>query len=71
VRAFATLGEAYRWMEDELDDDCVDNHRHAVVGNAEQEAAYERDLQDGCCGFFDRVVLIAGVETKIGCNYGH
>jgi len=71
MKSFATLRDAYEWCAAECDHDCVDNYRHATAGNAEQEAAYREAQNDGCCGFFDRVVLVAGVETWVGCNYGH
>lgn len=49
----------------------ADNFRFARVGVEDEEFEYSRKAEDGCCGYFDKVVEIKGVEYKVGCNYGH
>lgn len=52
--------------------DCVDNHRYAISGNAEHEAAYDEAIKNGCCGFVDVVLNLAdGTVLLYGFNYGH
>jgi hypothetical protein len=71
VPYFTDESDAWDWMYEEVDDPCIDNTRLAVIGDKDQEAAYEAQERDGCCGFFDRKVNIAGRLHWIGCNYGH
>ena len=50
----------------------VDNVRIAVVGNCDEERAYDLAIDHGCCGYCD-VILVGsdGVEFRFGFNYGH
>lgn len=68
---FETESDARDWMYDEVDDPCVDNNRFYFEGDTEGAAEYERQIDDGCCGFFDRQIIVAGRLAWIGCNYGH
>jgi hypothetical protein len=68
---FATEEDARDWMYGEVDDPFVDNDRFYYEGDTEGTAEYERQIEDGCCGFFDRKISIAGRLAWIGCNYGH
>lgn len=53
----------------------ADNSRYAVKGNSEQEAAYEKIRDGGCCGFCDVELEVTdenGTHTLLfGFNYGH
>lgn len=53
--------------------DNPDNERIAEVGNVDDEAAYERALANGCCGFTDVIVTHrkSGRRFRFGFNYGH
>lgn len=62
------------WFEDRTSDECfdnVDNERIALVGDEEEEAKYARQLDEGCCGFFDSEIEVNGRRFKVGFNYGH
>lgn len=69
--AFATLDEAIKWMDEQVDDPCIDNRRHAHVDDAAEMAEYKAAKDSGCCGSFDEEVIVAGRVMTIGCNYGH
>ena len=71
IEEFATEQEAWAWVEQEVDDSCVDNYRLAFEGDEEAEGKYMHAQSHGCCGYFDSVVRIDGKLAKIGCNYGH
>ena len=68
---FNTKQDAADWMYAQVGDDCVDNYRFAYHDDADACLAYEEAVNHGCCGFFDREVIIAGRHADIGCNYGH
>lgn len=52
--------------------ECADNHRYAVDGNAEQQAAYDEAQMEGCCGFCDVELKCSdGTTLLYGFNYGH
>lgn len=51
--------------------DCADNFRFARVGNEDEEFAFNRAIEDGCCGSFNQKLMIGDFEYMIGCNYGH
>lgn len=68
---FETEDQAWAWMEREVDDDCVDNHRLAYLDDSTAMAQYEKDKSEGCCGSFDHEVQIGNRSAMIGCNYGH
>ncbi len=71
VPTFSTKEDAFDWMENELDHDCVDNHRFAYDDDQEDVAKYEQQRESGCCGFFDAAIMVDGRSATIGCNYGH
>lgn len=68
---FPNAQAAYRWLEREVGDDCVDNYRLAYLDDTEALKTYEQLRQEGCRGEFDTTVTINGRKAKIGCNYGH
>ena len=71
-REFDTEQEAWEVVYAITDDDpFVDNTRLAYKDDPEQVAAYEQQESEGCCGFVDLEVTIAGRAAIIGCNYGH
>ena len=49
----------------------VDNVRIAREGDEAAWKQYHRQIEQGCCGFFDTTVVIDGVKWYIGCNHGH
>jgi len=71
IPEFETREAASEWMSEAVDDPCVDNHRFAYVDDAAEMQRYSEKMDDGCCGFFDQAVIIAGRLATIGCNYGH
>ncbi len=71
MKEFKTKEEAFDWMDEYVDDPCIDNRRVAEVGNVIEEHEYTEATVEGCCGFFDGVVLIGTRLYRIGCNYGH
>lgn len=68
---FATIEDAYAWMKSCVDDPCVDNHRFAFKDDDNAVGEYTRQQDEGCCGFFDADITVAGRPAMIGCNYGH
>jgi hypothetical protein len=70
-KKFNTQEESEAWMEAEVNDACVDNHRFAYLDDAAGMLEYEKQKLQGCCGFFDEQISIAGRMASIGCNYGH
>lgn len=69
---FATEDEAWDTVAAaHMDDPFADNHRLAYLDDPEQVAKYEQQEREGCCGFVDLEVTIAGRPALIGCNYGH
>lgn len=48
-----------------------DNYRFAQEDNLEQVNRYKRIQGQGCCGYYDEVIPIDGVNYLIGFNYGH
>lgn len=60
--------------------DCIDNFRLAHVDNAEELKAYKEAYDEGCCGFYDDIIVfthkacgipIYSEKIQIGFNYGH
>jgi hypothetical protein len=52
--------------------DFVDNVRVARKGNASEEAEYEAQREQGCCGFCDMELACDDGSTLLyGFNYGH
>lgn len=68
---FSSIEEAFEWMEDEIDDPCIDSHRVYKWGDAEAENTYNAILEGGCCGFFDFDFMIGDDTYSMGCNFGH
>lgn len=71
VPAFGTQEEAFEWLEHQVDDPCVDNYRFAFEDDSAAQDRYNTAVNEGCCGFFDRTILVAGKSARIGCNFGH
>ncbi len=71
IPEFDTKEEAFEWLVDEVDDDCMDNRRFAYEDDNEALDEYERRRDSGCCGCFDAQVKVGGRYATIGCNYGH
>lgn len=66
--------KAHRRLTEEIlmaDFECVDNCRIARKSDPKEMADYEEARSGGCCGFFDREILVNGEVYLIGCNYGH
>lgn len=68
---FDTMTDAECWMEEQVDDGCMDNYRFAFVDDTAALAVYDEQREQGCCGYFDSEVVVAGRRARIGCNYGH
>lgn len=71
IPTFKTVEAAYVWLDDTIDDPCIDNYRFAFKDDAAAMARYEDRKSEGCCGFADRDVIVDGREALVGCNYGH
>lgn len=74
VPSFETEAQARAWMHNELhnkDEHCIDNGRFAFINDEIGMQGYEDARDQGCCGFYDREVLVAGRKATVGCNYGH
>lgn len=63
--------EALQYAIDREDLECADNYRIAKRDDSWQRVAYDEAISFGCCGSFDTVVVVDGVEWMVGCNYGH
>jgi hypothetical protein len=68
---FDTVEEAEEWMENEVDDPCVDNYRFAYVDDDVAMQIYSELAGEGCCGSFDEEIIVGGRAAMVGCNYGH
>lgn len=53
------------------EEECKDNYRFAYHDDSAAMAEYERQREDGCCGFYDTVVRIGERIASMGMNYGH
>jgi len=71
MKSFANVTDAFAWMEQEVDDPFIDNRRSASLSDPEAMRQYGEARLNGCCGSFDRLVLVQGDWTLIGCNFGH
>lgn len=49
----------------------ADNFRYAEIGNDLQELIYKEKKRDGCCGYYDEVITVEGIDYIVGFNYGH
>jgi hypothetical protein len=71
IQSFADEQSAFDWMEQQIDDPCVDNERFAFMDDKSAMDLYETFRSNGCCGFFDEEIEVNGRRAMIGCNYGH
>lgn len=73
IPTFDSIEEASAWMYDEklVNESCIDNYRFAFHDDPIAMEKYDEKSNQGCCGFFDETVCIAGRLAYIGCNYGH
>lgn len=73
MEKFNSEKEASEWMFNEavVDEDCVDNYRFAYEDDSASVTVYEQIMSEGCCGFFDKLIMVAGRLATIGCNFGH
>lgn len=73
IQTFETEKDAATWMYDEAiaGEECVDNYRFSFKYDTNTMTAYLEAQNDGCCGFFDADIIVAGREATIGCNFGH
>ena len=75
---------SYHYISDELfewginhihavvKDPFIDNFRMARVWKSSDCRRYQREKNNGCCGFYDDIVTAPdGNKYLIGCNYGH
>lgn len=68
---FKTIDDAFAWMEEDCNEECMDNYRFAFDDDHKAVLAYEDRQQEGCCGFYDVHICVDGRDAMIGCNYGH
>lgn len=68
---FTSIEYAFNWMERQIDDDCIDNHRHCFMDDPNGIIAYKAIAAEGCCGVFEIEITINGQPALVGCNYGH
>jgi hypothetical protein len=58
-------------------DNCADNFRFALMSNPFELMQYNRNKENGCCGFYDEELVFIDRDTKeekkfvIGFNFGH
>lgn len=71
IPTFQTEDEAMEWMSDLVNDPCVDNHRFAYDDDIEAGRVFQEQSDNGCCGSFEREIIVNGRKAWIGCNYGH
>ena len=68
---FKTKEDAYVWLDDQVDDPCIDNYRFAFKDDEAMMKIYDEQAEGGCCGIADYNVIVDGREATVGCNYGH
>lgn len=71
IPSFPDYASACGWMETEVNDPYIDNHRFAYVSDKHAMKLYRIKRSKGCCGSFDQEILVKGRKAMIGCNYGH
>jgi len=50
----------------------VDNYRAMRVRDDFLKSAYDKAEDDGCCGYFDRLIMDSNYDDwLVGCNHGH
>lgn len=69
--AIRRLGAIIQSSEEDGPMEYVDNHRVALLSSTEDNAAYNKQKDQGCCGSMDRIIIVDGVNWRVGCNYGH
>ncbi|RYD78742.1 MAG: hypothetical protein EOP84_13900, partial [Verrucomicrobiaceae bacterium] len=68
ITAFDTREQAEEAMRDDVDDPCMDNYRFAYEDDPAAMQEYETISEGGCCGSYNRLVLVGGRRAWIGCN---
>ena len=72
LRKFKSEKEARKWMYEFLKgQECFDNDRFAFIADKIQMAQYEEQQRYGCCGSFDKHIIVGNKKAIIGCNFGH
>ncbi len=71
---FKTYLEAKEWMVAKINDS--NNFRFFYVNRLTETERiladeYEESYKNGCCGYFDIMVIVNNRLAWIGCNYGH
>lgn len=51
--SFGSFEEAFVWLEEQVDDPCVDNYRSAYMNDPFELELYHTAKDEGCCGSFD------------------
>ena len=61
-----------RYIFDRIEGPYITNFRMARVWKSSDCRRYQREKKEGCCGFFDELVVGPdGNKYLLGCNYGH
>ncbi len=69
---FDSKEAAFDHLDKTFGDDCGDNYRFAFLqGNGKELESYAVAFENGCCGSYDRLVVVGGKKAILGCNYGH
>lgn len=68
---YPKVGSELQRLIEVNDLDCVDNRRMAKADDAWQRIEFDEAAYRGCCGTFERIVNVDGVDFLVGCNYGH
>lgn len=68
---FPSYKEALQWMEAQVDDPYIDNHRFAYHDDEPAMKQYRKIKSTGCCGSFNAKIMVRRRIASIGCNYGH
>jgi hypothetical protein len=72
AKAFVERTAAF-WEDDENKNEYEnpDNIRECRIGHLEEELAYRKAEERGCCGSFEIEWDLVGVKVRYGFNYGH
>lgn len=71
IEGFDSKQDAFEWLADELDHDCVDNLRFCFLDDPAGVGEYEKAAEYGCCGSRDVEITVEGRPARVGANYGH
>ena len=71
LKGFTSINEAFKWISKEVDDGCVDNFRLARIYTEHEMKEYAKLYDQGCCGFYDCIIIFRNSLAVLGCNYGH